>query len=295
MIRYIEGDIFKSPAQVIVNTVNTVGVMGKGIALEFKKRYPEMFQAYRDICDRRKLKTGSLMLYYEPDHWVLLFPTKENWRNPSRMEYIEAGLAKFCRTYAEKGITSVAFPKLGCGNGELNWSEVQPVMEKYLKDLPIDIYIYLGTGPDPIPEHKIQEKTVDWLRQNAKDMSFQGLEDDIRYNCSIIPFSFSSAGTDWNVIWQEGLLFENQSSDAVSVTVNEDAFFEIWSDLRASGIALKGAAGSPGRLVLDLLLSLGYVSEIRITDSRNGEKADGYQINSGEGRVYALKGCVDEL
>ena len=288
-------EVFKSPAQVIVNTVNTVGVMGKGIALEFKKRYPDMFQAYRDICDRRKLKTGSLMLYYEPDHWVLLFPTKENWRNPSRMEYIEAGLAKFCRTYAEKGITSVAFPKLGCGNGELNWSEVQPVMEKYLKDLPIDIYIYLGTGPDPIPEHKIQEKTVDWLRQNAKDMSFQGLEDDIRYNCSIIPFSFSSAGTDWNVIWQEGLLFENQSSDAVSVTVNEDAFFEIWSDLRASGIALKGAAGSPGRLVLDLLLSLGYVSEIRITDSRNGEKADGYQINSGEGRVYALKGCVDEL
>ena len=295
MIRYIEGDIFKSPAQVIVNTVNTVGVMGKGIALEFKKRYPDMFQAYRDICDRRKLKTGTLMLYYEPDHWVLLFPTKENWRNPSRMEYIEAGLAKFCRTYAEKGITSVAFPKLGCGNGELNWSDVQPVMEKYLKDLPIDVYIYLGTGPDPIPEHKIQEKTVDWLRQNAKDMSFQGLEDDIRYNCSIIPFSFSSGGMDWNVIWQEGLLFENQSSDAVSVTVNEDAFFEIWSDLRASGIALKGAAGSPGRLVLDLLLSLGYVSEIRITDSRNGEKADGYQINSGEGRVYALKGCVDEL
>lgn len=295
MIRYIEGDIFKSPAQVIVNTVNTVGVMGKGIALEFKKRYPDMFQAYRDICDRRKLKTGTLMLYYEPDHWVLLFPTKENWRNPSRMEYIEAGLAKFCRTYAEKGITSVAFPKLGCGNGELNWSDVQPVMEKYLKDLPIDVYIYLGTGPNPIPEHKIQEKTVDWLRQNAKDMSFQGLEDDIRYNCSIIPFSFSSGGMDWNVIWQEGLLFENQGSDAVSVTVNEEDFFEIWSDLRNSGIALKGDAGSPGRLVLDLLLSLGYVSEIRITDNKNGEKTDGYQINSGEGRVYALKGRADEL
>ena len=295
MIRYIEGDIFKSPAQVIVNTVNTVGVMGKGIALEFKKRYPDMFQAYRDICDRRKLKTGTLMLYYEPDHWVLLFPTKENWRNPSRMEYIEAGLAKFCRTYAEKGITSVAFPKLGCGNGELNWSDVQPVMEKYLKDLPIDVYIYLGTGPDPIPEHKIQEKTVDWLRQNAKDMSFQGLEDDIRYNCSIITFSFSSGGMDWNVIWQEGLLFENQGSDAVSVTVNEEDFFEIWSDLRNSGIALKGDAGSPGRLVLDLLLSLGYVSEIRITDNKNGEKTDGYQINSGEGRVYALKGRADEL
>ena len=295
MIRYIEGDIFKSPAQVIVNTVNTVGIMGKGIALEFKKRYPDMFQAYRDICDRRKLKIGSLMLYYEPDHWILLFPTKENWRNPSRMEFIEAGLAKFCRTYAEKGITSIAFPKLGCGNGELNWSEVQPVMEKYLRDLPIDIYIYLGTGPDPLPEHKIQEKTVDWLRQNAKDMSFQGLEDDIRYNCSIIPFSFSSSGADWNVIWQEGLLFEKQNPDTFSVTVNEDAFYEIWSDLRTSGVALKRDAGSPERLVLDLLLSLGYVSEIRIADSKNGEKTDGYQINSGEGRVYALKGRADEL
>ena len=269
--------------------------MGKGIALEFRKRYPDMFQAYKDICDRRKLKTGSLMLYYEPDHWVLLFPTKENWRNPSRMEYIETGLAKFCRTYAEKGITSVAFPKLGCGNGELNWSDVQPVMEKYLKDLPIDIYIYLGTGPDPIPEHKIQEKTVDWLRQNAKDMSFQGLEDDIRYNCTNFPFSFSSAGKDWHVIWQEGLLFENQSSDTVSVTVNEDAFFEIWSDLRNSGIAIKGEVGSTGQLVLDLLLSLGYVSEIRIIDNRNDKKTDGYQINSGVGRVYALKGRTDEV
>ena len=211
------------------------------------------------------------------------------------MEYIETGLAKFCRTYAEKGITSVAFPKLGCGNGELNWSDVQPVMEKYLKDLPIDIYIYLGTGPDPVPEHKIQEKTIDWLRQNAKDMSFQGLEDDIRYNCTNFPFSFSSAGKDWHVIWQEGLLFENQSSDTVSVTVNEDAFFEIWSDLRNSGIAIKGEVGSTGQLVLDLLLSLGYVSEIRIIDNRNDKKTDGYQINSGVGRVYALKGRTDEV
>ena len=295
MIRYIEGDIFKSPAQVLVNTVNTVGVMGKGIALEFKKRYPDMFQAYRDLCERRRLKTGSLMLYYEPDHWILLFPTKENWRNPSRMEYIEAGLAKFCRMYAEKGINSVAFPRLGCGNGELSWSDVQPVMEKYLKDLPIDIYVYLGTGPDPLPEHKIQEKTVDWLRQNAKDMSFQGLEEDIRYNCSIVPFRFSSSQRGWNVIWQNGLLFEKEDEDPVSIAVNEDEFFEIWSDLRADGIALKSETDSPVRLVLDLLLSLGYVSEIRITDSEAGEKTDGYQINSGEGRVFTLKGRTDEL
>lgn len=167
-----------------------------------------------------------LMLCYEPDHWVLLFPTKEHWRNPSRIEYIEAGLAKFRRTYAEKGITSAAFPRLGCGNGELDWTDVQPVMEKYLKDLPIDIYIYLGTGPDSVPEHKIQEKTVDWLRQNAKDMSFQGVEDDIRYNCSIVPYSFFSGGQKWNVHWQDGLFFEQPGWEEDPVSVAEDDFYE---------------------------------------------------------------------
>lgn len=295
MIRYIEGDIFKSPAQVLVNTVNTVGVMGKGIALEFKKRYPDMFETYREACEKRRLKTGSLILCYEPDHWVLLFPTKEHWRNPSRLDYIESGLSKFCRTYAEKGISSIAFPRLGCGNGELNWTDVQPIMEKYLKDLPLDTYIYLSTGLDPVPEHKIQEKTVDWLRQHAKDMSFQGLEDDIRYNCSIVPYPFSSGQNTWSVMWNDGLLFEKTSQEKETVRVNEESFFTIWSDLRNDGVVAKEEEGSPERLVQDLLLSLGYTSEVTIVDSKSSEKTEGYQINNGEGRVYVLKGQSDEL
>ena len=84
MIKYVEGDIFNSPAQVLVNTVNTVGVMGKGIALGFKKRYPEMFSKYRVACEKKKLTIGRLMIWYGADHWVLLFPTKEHWRNPSK-------------------------------------------------------------------------------------------------------------------------------------------------------------------------------------------------------------------
>lgn len=294
MIRYIEGDLFKSPAQVLVNTVNTVGVMGKGIALEFKKRYPDMFQTYREICEKRKLKIGSLMLCYEPDHWILLFPTKEHWRNPSQIDYIEAGLAKFCRTYAERDITSIAFPRLGCGNGELNWSDVQPVMEKYLHDLPIEVYIYLGTGKDPVPEHRVQEKTVDWLRQNARDMSFQGIEDDIRYNCSIVPLKYTSGDAVWTITWNDGLLFSNEEETSY-VQVNEEDFFDIWSDLRASGIVTRKEAGTPGRLVLDLLFTLDYVSKVQIADPRTGKKTDGYQINAGEGRVFALKGRADEL
>ena len=78
MIEYIEGDIFDSPAQVIVNTVNTVGVMGKGLALSFKKRYPDMFESYKKVCEKHQLTIGKLMLHQEADHWILLFPTKEN-------------------------------------------------------------------------------------------------------------------------------------------------------------------------------------------------------------------------
>lgn len=133
MITYLKGDIFSSPAQVLVNTVNTVGVMGKGVALEFKKRYPEMFSAYERVCKAKQLEIGKLFLWKGPEKWVLMFPTKVHWRNPSKIEYIEAGLQKFSATYADKGITSAAFPRLGCGNGGLDWKQVQPLMEQYLK------------------------------------------------------------------------------------------------------------------------------------------------------------------
>ena len=86
------------------------------------------------------------MLPYEPNHWILLFPTKEDRREPSRLEYIKEGGEKFVKTFEKKGITSIVFPRLGCGNGGLDRSLVKPVMEEYLQDLPIDIFIYLSTG-----------------------------------------------------------------------------------------------------------------------------------------------------
>ena len=146
-ITYVDNNLFESNAQVLVNTVNTVGVMGKGVAKEFKKRYPEMFEIYKKQCKAGKFKTGDLWLYKDPDSGksVLNFPTKEHWRGRSKVEYIESGLKKFVKKYEEKGITSIAFPMLGCSNGGLDWkTQVQPLMEKYLKDLPnIDIQIHL--------------------------------------------------------------------------------------------------------------------------------------------------------
>lgn len=159
MLIYTDDNIFNSPAQTLVNTVNTYGVMGKGIAKEFKKYYPEMFYKYKTICKKKKLDVGLLLLskgeIVKTSHgteirekWVLNFPTKRHWRSNSKLEYIEKGLKKFVSTYEEKGITSISFPQLGVGNGNLEWDEVKILMEKYLRPLPIPVYIHIYYGKD---------------------------------------------------------------------------------------------------------------------------------------------------
>lgn len=142
-IKYVNDDLFESQAMVLVNTVNTVGVMGKGIAKEFKRQYPEMFEEYLRKCANGSLDIGKLWLYKASHKWILNFPTKKHWRNKSRVEYIEAGLKEFAEIHASEEIESISFPMLGCGNGGLDWnSQVKPLMEKYLGRLPIDISIH---------------------------------------------------------------------------------------------------------------------------------------------------------
>lgn len=155
MIKFIKGNLFDSKCRCLVNTVNCVGVMGKGIALQFKEKYPHMFTCYKTACSKGKLKTGGDLWMFDLGEFfpfgdimtnypkILCFATKEHWRNPSRIEWIERGLKTFTYAYHSLGITSVAFPKLGCNNGQLNWEkEVKPLMIKYLNDLPIEIEIY---------------------------------------------------------------------------------------------------------------------------------------------------------
>lgn len=147
MVKVLIGDIFKSEAKTLVNTVNCVGVMGKGIALEFKKRYPKMFEEYETLCSMGKVKPGLPYYYYDfSGVSVLNFPTKDNWRSPSKLSYITSGLKWFVEHYAECGIQSIAFPPLGCGNGGLTWDVVGPVMAKMLHGLPIHIEIYAPYG-----------------------------------------------------------------------------------------------------------------------------------------------------
>ncbi len=290
MITYVEGNIFSSPAQVIVNTVNTVGVMGKGIALEYKNRYPDMFARYREYCDTKQLVIGRLMLWYAPDHWILSFPTKMHWRNPSKLDYIEQGLKKFVDTYAQKQIVSIAFPRLGCGNGELLWEDVRPLMETYLSPLPIDVYIYVkGDGDLSKPEHTRQDETAIWLREHARDMSFRGVKDDILHSRKDLfhPYRFEFQNHTWTVEWDTQCKF-SQEDGHNSVSVSEDTFRSMWEEMRESAIFPRLSDDDSINLVYALLNSLGYTSEVRILDKQTDSFVDGYQLNEGMGRTFAL-------
>jgi len=143
------GNIFESNCSTIVNTVNCVGVMGKGIALEFKKKYPEMFMEYVLKCDRGQVHPGVPYVYQNNGISILNFPTKDHWRSPSRLSYVIDGLDWFAENYKKYDIKSIAFPPLGCGNGGLTWSVVGPIMYQKLGKLPIDIEIYAPFGTSP--------------------------------------------------------------------------------------------------------------------------------------------------
>ena len=136
-ITYFSCTVFDVPAQTLINTVNCVGVMGKGLALACKQRFPEMYEEYRRVCDAGQLRPGCLQLWKGPAQWVLNFPTKQHWRNPSQIEWIEDGLRVLAKNYQAMGITSINVPPLGCANGGLNFErDVKPLIEQYLSNLP---------------------------------------------------------------------------------------------------------------------------------------------------------------
>ena len=143
-IKHYRGNIFNSKVQTVVNTVNCFGVMGKGIALVYKLRYPKMYEEYKAHCKNKLIRTGSLWLYTKQENapWILSFPTKFHWKYPSKIEWIEQGLQKFVENYEQKGITSIAFPLLGTHNGGLDTNQVTKLMDEYLGKCNIDIEIY---------------------------------------------------------------------------------------------------------------------------------------------------------
>lgn len=147
MMRFTRGNLLDSGAEALVNTVNTVGVMGKGIALAFKEAFPDNFKSYAAACKVGQVEIGRMFVTTRQQllgpRWIINFPTKEHWRNPSRMEWIDAGLIDLHRVIVESGVGSIAIPPLGSGNGGLDWSLVRPRIEAALADLKgIEIQIF---------------------------------------------------------------------------------------------------------------------------------------------------------
>jgi O-acetyl-ADP-ribose deacetylase (regulator of RNase III) len=147
MLKLITGDLFTTQAQTLVNAVNCVGVMGKGLALAFKQRYPAMYKDYAARCKAKQVRLGEPYLHRDPTGPLILnFPTKDHWRSPSRLPDIASGLDYFAEHYKECGIKSIAFPQLGCGLGGLKWVEVGPLMSGKLERLDCEIEAYAPHG-----------------------------------------------------------------------------------------------------------------------------------------------------
>ena len=161
MIKFVTGNILESAAEALINTVNTDGVMGKGIALQFKKAYPNNFKAYADACKNKQIGIGKLFVHEDSNlnqgkKIIVNFPTKMSWKKPSEYIFIEKGLNDLMRVIEEKQIKSIAIPPLGAGNGGLEWERVKKIIEQKLSHLDLDVLIYEPTAN--IVEHLKQER-----------------------------------------------------------------------------------------------------------------------------------------
>jgi O-acetyl-ADP-ribose deacetylase (regulator of RNase III) len=245
MLTYIEGNLFLSPAQTLVNTVNTVGVMGKGIAKAFKAIYPEMFAAYAARCERGELAPGTLHLHRTPHKWILNFPTKRHWRQPSRLADIEAGLDAFVRGYERQGITSVAFPQLGCGNGGLDWeADVRPLMERRLALLPIDVYVHVySDAPDAAARHGAAW-VASWLQAEPEPVAYDRFRQDLADRLD------------------EPLPPSGHPTDDAAIPADQ-ALFDVWQRISLAGVlpqsALADIPGVPATRLWEAMARIPYL------------------------------------
>lgn len=270
MILYVKGNLFQSPAQVLVNTVNTVGVMGKGVALEFKKLYPEMYKEYRKLCEQGQFEIGKLWLYKSPNKWVLNFPTKKHWRNPSKTSYIEAGLKKFVESYIDLDIHSIAFPPLGCGNGQLDFeSQVKPLMEQYLRNLPIDVFIH----PDresKFVEHLNPESMREWLRTEPSSLPFSEVWGDL--------LQLLNGGLEFKTVARSSsftaeILEEIQRIKIITTSrdyfISYETLLAFWQQLRTYGFSMRKIAPDINREVsylIPIFASLEYITPVHVAE-----------------------------
>lgn len=178
MIETAQGNLLEAPVEALVNTVNTEGIMGKGIALQFRQAYPEMFRAYEKACRDGEVRLGNVHIFdlgglVGGPRWIVNFPTKGHWKSRSRLADIEKGLVDLITRVRELHIKSIAVPPLGCGNGGLFWSDVQPRIEEAFEQLPdVRTLIYAPTGA---PDAKAMPNRTEWSKMTPGQASLVAL------------------------------------------------------------------------------------------------------------------------
>lgn len=169
------GDIFLSDSQTLTNAVNTVGVMGAGIAKEFKRRFPKMYEDYRGRCKRGEFQIGEPYVW-RPESggqpWILNFPTKRHWRAGSQLAWIDQGLAYIVRHYRSWEITSLALPALGCSLGGLEWTDVKSLFERHLSvlDIPVEIYEPVSRTAFSASKHRVKSRRKEQKTRSSDDL-----------------------------------------------------------------------------------------------------------------------------
>ena len=229
-IEYKNGDMFNEPTEAIVNTVNCVGVMGKGVALEFKRRWPDNFRAYKRLCDGKQLSPGKMFIFDNNDfldegkhRYLINFPTKQHWRSRSKIEYVRDGLVDFVRQIRGLGIESVSVPPLGCGNGGLDWLEVRPLIEEAVVELPNVKFVIFGPAAEQAEKTEQSQIPSDLTGGRASMMvAFAELEKFFgghltRLTAQKITYFLQVLGVDF------GLKFAKQQYGPYSETLH-DAF-----------------------------------------------------------------------
>jgi O-acetyl-ADP-ribose deacetylase (regulator of RNase III) len=277
MLTYVESSLFDSPAQTLVNTVNTVGVMGKGVALTFREIFPEMFAEYQRLCEQGALQIGGLHLYRGAHKYVLNFPTKKHWRNPSKPEYIEAGLRTLVANYQRWGITSLSMPPLGCGNGALDYdTQVRPLVERYLSKLSIPVFVHLYAGGGGRPEHAVPEATRAWLRTVPHDLSFWEVWDDLK---EVVQWGqeLRTAERDTRYTAEVVEMVEETGDPALRIQTSGKRFLVHFEELRSLWVQLRSfgyitSSDAPANLMRSMsylapiFAQLPYIQSVRLSE-----------------------------
>lgn len=284
VITFLQSSVFESPAQTLVNTVNTVGVMGKGIAKQFKTRYPDMYKQYREICDLRGLEIGELHLWRGDNRWVLNFPTKTTWRKPSELRYVERGLMKFVSTYSDLGITSASFPPLGCGNGNLDWDVVRPMMEHYLSQVTIPIYIH----DVQVAESFVAEHVTACIPND-----FDGFLADLEHHIDSRKHTFyTTRDSQFRAdLSDEGnVLVETQSGR--TERIDREYMHSAWIRLRDRILSYESFSDEKSRKLksyfFPLIIDLPYIRHAKIRSSISSNAVtDGFYLDRESASVYS--------